>query len=130
MYTAVTDDIQVTVIPEFLPDRSEPDLGQYFWAYTIEIHNRGSRLVQLIARHWLITDGNGKIEEVQGLGVVGEQPVLQPGESFRYTSGCPLATPTGIMAGTYRMTHGDGDTFEVQIPAFSLDVPEPRRILN
>lgn len=111
MYTAVTDSIQVTVMPAFMAERSDPDEGQYFWAYTIEIVNRGTRMVQLIARHWLITDGNGKVEEVQGLGVVGEQPVLQPGESFRYTSGCPLTTPTGIMAGTYRMTDETGSSF-------------------
>lgn len=130
MYTAVTQDIQVTVLPEFMPERSEPDQGQYFWSYTIEIANLGSRLVQLIARHWLITDGDGRVEEVQGLGVVGEQPVLQPGESFRYTSGCPLPTPSGIMAGTYRMTDQDGESFEVTIPAFSLDFPNARRVLN
>lgn len=130
MYTAVTDSIQVTVMPAFMAERSDPDEGQYFWAYTIEIVNRGTRMVQLIARHWLITDGNGKVEEVQGLGVVGEQPVLQPGESFRYTSGCPLTTPTGIMAGTYRMTDETGSSFEVEIPAFSLDLPEVRRTLN
>ena len=130
MYTAVTESIEVTVMPEFMADRSDPDEGQYFWAYTIEIVNRGNRLVQLIARRWLITDGNGKVEEVQGLGVVGEQPVLQPGESFRYTSGCPLTTPTGIMAGTYRMSDETGGSFEVEIPAFSLDLPEARRTLN
>lgn len=130
MYTAVTHDIQVTVLPEFMPERSEPDQGQYFWSYTVEIANLGSRLVQLIARHWLITDAEGRVEEVQGLGVVGEQPVLQPGETFRYTSGCPLTTPSGIMAGTYRMTDGDGESFEVVIPAFSLDCPNVRRILN
>lgn len=130
MYTAVTDGIQVTVLPEFMAERSEPDQGQYFWTYTVEIVNRRSRMVQLIARHWLITDGNGKIEEVQGLGVVGEQPVLQPGQSFRYTSGCPLTTPNGIMAGSYRMADDAGGTFEVEIPAFSLDMPEMRRTLN
>ncbi|MDX7949699.1 Co2+/Mg2+ efflux protein ApaG [Lichenihabitans sp. Uapishka_5] len=130
MYTAVTEGIQVTVTPAFLAERSDPDQDQYFWAYTIEILNRGPRLMQLIARHWLITDGNGKLEEVQGLGVVGEQPVLKPGETFRYTSGCPLATPTGIMAGTYTMTDEDGISIEIEIPAFSLDVPEMRRVLN
>lgn len=130
MYMAVTEGIQVTVMPEFLPDRSDPEQDQYFWAYTIEIVNRGDRMIQLIARHWLITDGNGKLEEVQGLGVVGEQPVLQLGETFRYTSGCPLTTPTGIMAGTYRMADETGTSFEVEIPAFSLDVPEMRRVLN
>lgn len=130
MYTAVTHNIQVTVLPEYLPDRSEPERGHYFWAYTVEIANLGERMVQLIARHWLITDADGKIEEVQGLGVVGEQPVLQPSESFRYTSGCPLSTPSGIMAGTYRMADEEGTAFEVVIPAFSLDCPHVKRILN
>jgi ApaG protein len=130
MYTAVTRNIQVTVFPEFMPDRSDAERGQFFWAYTIEIANLGPTLVQLIARHWLITDAHGKIEEVQGLGVVGEQPVLKPGESFRYTSGCPLPTPSGIMAGSYRMTDENGVAFDVTIPAFSLDSPGASRTLN
>ena len=130
MYTAMTHDIQVTVIPEFLPDRSDPGNGQYFWSYTVEIANLGPKLVQLIARHWLITDASGKVQEVQGLGVVGEQPVLQPGESFRYTSGCPLSTPSGIMAGNYRMADEHGSAFQVLIPTFSLDSPEAKRTLN
>ncbi|MEN9708865.1 MAG: hypothetical protein RIQ68_1273 [Pseudomonadota bacterium] len=103
MYTAITRDIQITVMPQFVAERSEPEEGQFFWAYTIEITNLGRETVQLTARHWVITDGNGVTEEVQGPGVVGEQPVIPPGESFRYTSGCPLTTPSGIMVGTYRM---------------------------
>lgn len=130
MYTAVTQDIQVTVLPEFMPDRSEPDKSRYFWAYTVEIANLGHRVVQLIARHWIITDAEGRVEEVRGLGVVGEQPVLQPGESFRYTSGCPLATPSGIMAGSFQMSDESKTDFEVEIPAFSLDSPTDRRVLN
>ena len=130
MYTAVTHDIQVTVLPAFMPERSEPDEDRYFWSYTIEIANLGERVMQLVARHWVITDGEGRVEEVKGLGVVGEQPVLQPGESFRYTSGCPLTTPSGIMAGTYRMTDEGGNAFEIEIPAFSLDSPAERRVLN
>ncbi len=130
MYTAVTHDIQVTVLPEFQPDRSEPDLGRYFWAYTVEIANMGTRTVQLVARHWIITDADGRVEEVKGLGVVGEQPVLNPGESFRYTSGCPLSTPSGVMVGTYRMVDENGGAFEVAIPAFSLDMPQQPRVLN
>ena len=130
MYSAVTHDIQVTVLPEFMPDRSEPDQGRYFWAYTIEIANLGEEVVQLVARHWVITDAEGRVEEVRGVGVVGEQPVLQPGESFRYTSGCPLTTPSGIMSGSYGMTDEAGTAFEVAIPAFSLDSPEQRRVLN
>ena len=130
MYTAVTHDIQVTVLPEFRPDRSEPDRNMWFWAYTIEIANLGTRTVRLVARHWIITDGEGSVGEVKGLGVVGEQPVLNPGESFRYTSGCPLTTPSGIMEGSYRMADERGETFEVAIPAFSLDSPEGKRTLN
>ena len=130
MYTAVTNGIQVTVLPEFRPDQSEPDQSRWFWAYTIEIANLGERIVQLVSRHWIITDGEGRVEEVKGLGVVGEQPVLQPGESFRYTSGCPLTTSNGIMSGTYRMTTEDGQAFAVTIPAFSLDSPEGERVLN
>ena len=130
MYTAVTRDIQITVMPQFVADRSEPEEGQFFWAYTIEITNLGRERVQLIARHWIITDGNGVVEEVQGPGVVGEQPVIQPGESFRYTSGCPLNTPSGIMVGSYRMLDAEGHPFDVDIPAFSLDSPFAKRVLN
>ena len=130
MYTAVTRDIQVTVFPEFLADRSEPRSGRFFWAYTIEIANLGCVRVQLLSRYWRITDAAGRVEEVRGLGVVGEQPVLNPGESFRYTSGCPLATPNGIMTGHYRMVDDTGGAIEVEIPAFSLDSPHSRRVLN
>jgi ApaG protein len=130
MYTAITRDIQITVMPQFMAERSEPEEGQFFWAYTIEITNLGRETVQLTARHWIITDGNGVTEEVQGPGVVGEQPVIPPGESFRYTSGCPLTTPSGIMVGTYRMLDASGQPFEVDIPAFSLDSPFAKRVLN
>jgi ApaG protein len=130
MYTAVTRHIQVTVMPQFVADRSDPDEGRFFWAYTIEITNLGRDPVQLTARHWRITDGNGLLEEVRGPGVVGEQPVIQPGESFRYTSGCPLTTPSGIMVGSYRMLDAAGDGFDVEIPAFSLDSPFAQRTLN
>ena len=130
MYTAVTHDIQVTVLPEFMPDRSEPERGRYFWAYTVEMANLGDRVIQLIARHWVITDAEGRVEEVRGLGVVGEQPVLKPGETFRYTSGCPLTTSSGIMAGSFSMSDEGGQTYDVTIPAFSLDCPSEDRVLN
>ena len=130
MYTAVTRNIQVTVLPEFLRERSNPEHGQFFWAYTIEISNHGQADVQLTHRHWKITDANGALEEIRGPGVVGEQPILKPGDSFRYTSGCPLRTPSGIMAGTYRMVDAEGREFAVAIPAFSLDSPVARRVLN
>lgn len=130
MYTAVTNSIQVTVLPEYRPDQSEPDQNRWFWAYTIEIANMGERTVQLVSRHWIITDGEGRVDEVKGLGVVGEQPVLKPDESFRYTSGCPLTTSNGIMSGSYHMTDDTGWDFAVTIPAFSLDSPEDQRVLN
>lgn len=130
MYAAVTRDIKVTVEPTYAPERSDPDEPRYFWTYTVEIVNLGEQTVQLTHRHWRITDAAGHREEVRGPGVVGEQPTLAPGKSFRYASGCPLRTPSGIMVGTYRMVAEDGDVFEVAIPAFSLDSPQVRRVLN
>jgi ApaG protein len=130
MYQAITHDIAVTVEPQYLADRSEPSRRQYFWAYTVEIENRGEQTVQLKRRHWIITDGKGQKHEVSGPGVIGEEPIIAPGESFRYTSGCPLDTPDGFMVGSYDMIGDNGDHFSVAIPAFSLDIPVPRRILN
>ena len=130
MYQSVTHKISVTVEPRYMPDRSEPSSNQYFWAYTIEIENRGPKPVQLKRRHWIITDGRGLKQEVKGAGVVGEEPIINPGESFSYTSGCPLDTPSGFMVGTYTMISEDGDAFTVDIPAFSLDMPAQRRVLN
>jgi ApaG protein len=130
MYAAVTRDIKVTVEPLYSPERSDPDEPLYFWTYRVEIANLGDRTVQLTHRCWRITDAAGHHEEVRGLGVVGEQPTLRPGESFRYASGCPLRTPNGVMVGSYRMVAEDGDVFDVAIPAFSLDSPEARRVLN
>jgi ApaG protein len=130
MYSRVTQAIQITVLTEFVPERSDADQATYFWAYTIEIANQGDQTVQLTERHWKITDANGRLEEVRGAGVVGEKPVLKPGESFRYTSGCPLRTPSGIMTGTYRMVGENGNAFEAEIPVFSLDSPYASRVLN
>jgi ApaG protein len=130
MYTAVSNKIKVTVRPKYLAEQSEPDENRYFWSYTIEIANDGDHIVQLTHRHWKITDANGHREEVQGPGVVGEQPKLKPGDAFSYTSGCPLRTPSGIMVGTYRMIDESGEAFEVAIPAFSLDSPYGKRVLN
>ena len=130
MYSRVTQAIQITVLPEFVPERSDADEATFFWAYTVEIANQSELTVQMTARHWKITDANGRIEEVRGPGVVGEQPVLKPGESFRYTSGCPLNTPSGIMSGSYRMVNEKGDVFEAEIPVFSLDSPFAPRVLN
>ncbi|MHA1549445.1 MAG: Co2+/Mg2+ efflux protein ApaG [Alphaproteobacteria bacterium] len=130
MYRETTRAIQVTVKPSFVETESAPDRGRYFWAYQIEIANLGREIVRLRSRHWQITDAAGHIEEVQGAGVVGEQPVLKPGESFVYTSGCPLVTASGIMVGTYQMQNERGELFTVAIPAFSLDLPDQIRILN
>jgi ApaG protein len=130
MYSAITENIQVTAMPAFSPERSEPDDGRYFWTYTIEIVNHGPIQAQLLERLWRITDGNGHEEVVRGPGVVGETPVLAPGGSFRYTSGCALTTPSGIMSGSYRMIDVNGRTFDIEIPAFSLDSPAERRVLN
>jgi ApaG protein len=130
MYQAITHDVAVTVQPEYLADRSEPTKRQFFWAYTVEIENRSTITVQLKRRHWTITDGRGVKHEVNGEGVVGEEPIIGPGESFRYTSGCPLDTPDGFMVGNYTMIGENGDSFRVEIPAFSLDIPAPSRTLN
>ena len=130
MFRTVTRNIAVTVTPRFLPERSAPDNNQFFWAYTIEIVNQGRETVQLKTRHWRITDGFGRLQEVRGDGVVGEQPVLAPGESFEYTSGVPLPTPSGFMVGTYGMVTETGEPFEIDIPAFSLDLPQQSRTIN
>jgi len=130
LYRAVTRDIEVRVTPRFLDERSSPDKGQYFWSYTIEIVNGGSETVQLKSRHWRITDAIGRTQEVRGAGVVGEQPILKPGQSFEYTSGVPLTTASGIMAGTYGMVSAKGERFDIEILAFSLDSPSARRTVN
>jgi ApaG protein len=130
MYEAVTHGIRVRVVPQYLEEESSPDESRYVWAYTIDIANEGRETVQLNTRYWRITDATGRTEEVRGPGVVGQTPVLEPGQSFRYTSGCPLTTPSGIMVGSYQMTREDGGRIDVAIPAFSLDSPHARRSLN
>ena len=130
MYQAVTHNIAVTVSPRFLPERSSSEERVYFWAYTIEIRNHGDKTVQLKTRHWVITDGAGQTQEVSGEGVIGKEPVLKPGEVFEYTSGVPLPTPSGFMVGTYGMVTLDGESFDVEIPAFSLDSPHAKRTIN
>ena len=124
MYRAVTRQIEVTVEPNFLPERSSPDRQQYFWSYTIVITNSGKETVQLRTRHWIITDATGRKQEVRGEGVVGAQPVLRPGESFEYTSWCVIATPTGTMQGSYQMVTRDGDRFDAEIAPFALTQPQ------
>lgn len=130
MYVSVTRNIEVTVTPRFLPERSSPQQGHYFWAYTIAITNKGAETVQLKTRHWRITDELGHVQEVRGDGVVGEQPRLAPGESFEYTSSVPLPTPSGFMVGSYSMVTDRGERFDIAIPAFSLDSPDPKRTFN
>lgn len=130
MYRAVTRSIEVTVVPQFLPEQSAPEDRRYVWAYTITIANHGPEPVQLRSRHWRITDEFGVTQEVRGAGVVGEQPVIPAGGRFEYTSGCPLPTPSGLMVGTYEMVSMSGDLFLADIPAFSLDSPHARRSVN
>ena len=129
-YSAETRGVVVRVRPYFLPDQSSPEERQWVWAYAVEIENKGEDTVRLVSRHWIITDALGRVEEVQGDGVVGEQPTLKPGETFRYTSGCPLQTPSGVMAGAYQMVTALGDAFEAEIPPFSLDLPGAARVVN
>jgi ApaG protein len=130
MYSAVTRNIAVSVVPFYLAEQSEPSENRYVWAYRITIDNRSDEAVTLLSRYWQITDGAGRVEEVSGAGVVGEQPELDPGDSYQYTSGCPLTTPSGIMVGRYTMQTGKGEMFEVAIPAFSLDLPGKPRSVN
>jgi ApaG protein len=130
MYQTMTRNIEVTVTPKFLPERSSQEKNYFFWAYTIEISNRGPETVQLKTRHWRITDAFGRVQEVRGAGVVGEEPVLEPGASYEYTSGVPLPTPSGFMVGSYGMVSAQGERFDIEIPAFSLDGPETKRTIN
>ena len=123
MYTATTRDIEIKVTPRFLPERSSQQKGHFFWAYTISISNHGQETVQLKTRHWRITDATGRLQEVRGAGVVGEEPVLKPGESFEYTSGCPLPTAFGVMEGTYQMVSASGELFDAKIAPFTLSGP-------
>jgi ApaG protein len=130
MFVATTRAIRVTVTPQYLPDQSEPSKSQFVWAYKVRIENRGDVAVQLRSRHWKITDGLGRLQEVKGPGVVGKTPLLRPGEMFEYTSGTPLSTPSGFMGGTYQMVAESGEKFDIEIPTFSLDTPGSKRQLN
>lgn len=123
MYESTTHNIRITVEPAYLDEQSRPDENYHVWAYTIGIENQGGEPVTLKTRYWKITDAQGRVQEVRGAGVVGEQPTLKPGQRFEYTSGAPLTTATGFMVGAYQMQNDDGEVFEVDIPAFSLDSP-------
>jgi ApaG protein len=129
-YTAITRGIAVSVEPTYLEANSSPDSSQYVWAYRVTIENQGRETVQLLSRHWMITNARGELNEVKGPGVVGEQPVLRPGESFEYTSGAPLNTPSGMMGGAYQMESDSGERFNIEIPTFSLDIPNQGVRLN
>ena len=130
MYTLTTRSIRVCVKPTFLEDQSSPTDDHYVWAYQVKIENDGTETVQLVNRHWCITDAMGRMQEVRGEGVVGEKPTLQPGQAFEYTSGTSLGTPSGIMVGSYEMKSSSGERFDIEIPAFSLDSPYQPRQLN
>ncbi|HVN84846.1 MAG TPA: Co2+/Mg2+ efflux protein ApaG [Candidatus Binatia bacterium] len=120
---ATTRGIRIRVRSQYVPERSDPVRSQFFFAYTVQIANQGAETAQLVSRHWIITDAHGHVEEVKGPGVVGEQPVLAPGESFEYTSACPLATPFGTMHGTYQMVTPNGERFDAEIAQFVLTEP-------
>jgi len=125
MYNKITRNIQVTVEPAYLAEQSDPAESHYVWAYTIQLENLGKETVQLINRYWHITDASGGVQEVRGAGVVGEQPILEPGDTYQYTSGAALRTPSGIMVGNYEMSlQGSDESFTIDIPAFSLDSPD------
>ena len=130
VYEASTHDIVVRVVANFVPEQSDPANGRWFWTYVVEIENHGDQVVQLMSRHWIITDGLNRVQEVRGEGVVGEQPTLKPRDAFRYTSGSNLETPTGSMRGTYQMVTDLGLDLEVEIPEFSLDLPGAKRTMN
>lgn len=129
-YETTTRGIRVSVSPYYMEDQSDPEEPRYVWAYTVRIDNESASAVQLRTRYWRITDARGNTDEVSGDGVVGEQPVIRPGEGFEYTSGAPLTTPSGLMVGAYRMETPDGDAFDVDIPAFSLDSPHELRQIH
>jgi ApaG protein len=130
MYERQTRGIRVAVKPSFLEDQSDPEESRYIWSYTVVIENKSPETVQLMSRYWHITDAEGHVKEVRGPGVVGAQPVLAPGQSFEYTSGCPLPTASGAMAGRYQMRAATGEDFEAEIPGFVLESPHERRRIH
>jgi ApaG protein len=129
-YVAITRGVVVSVEPTYLEANSSPADSQYFWAYRVTIENQGRETVQLRTRHWMITNARGELTEVKGPGVIGKQPLLKPGESYAYTSGAPLDTPSGMMGGSYRMETDSGEWFDIEIPTFSLDSPNQDVLVN
>jgi len=130
MFERKTKDVVVRVEPDFLPEQSSPAEGRFIWAYTVEIENQSDTDLQVVERFWQIADSHGMVQEVRGEGVVGEKPVVRPGETFRYTSGAPLSAPSGMMLGTYSMKAPNGDQFAVDIPPFALDSPLGSRVVH
>jgi ApaG protein len=129
-YEETTRNIRISVEPNYLDDQSEPDEDKYLWSYRVTIENRGEETVQLLSRYWRITDSRGRVREVRGDGVIGEQPVIAPGKSYQYTSGAPLETPSGFMGGSYRMRVSTGELFDAGIPTFALDSPYENKRLH
>jgi ApaG protein len=129
-YEAESHGFTVRVRPTYLPEHSNPEEHRFVWAYAIEIHNQSAESAQLVSRRWTITDAAGRVEVVKGPGVIGEQPTIRPGESYSYSSGCPLTTSSGLMVGSYEMVTDAGERFEIAVPAFSLDLPQSRRVVN
>ena len=130
MYERITRGVKIIVRPQYLDGQSKPEEGHFVWAYTITIENHGRETVTLRTRYWKITDANGQVQEVRGAGVVGEQPELKPGDTYSYTSGCPLKTSSGFMVGAYQMQKADGEFINVDVPAFSLDSPHEKHAIN
>jgi ApaG protein len=130
LYERTTRDIRVAVLPAYIEDQSEPDENRFLWSYTITIENKGQETVQLVSRYWHISDSAGRVQEVRGPGVVGAQPVLEPGQTFEYTSGCPLPTASGAMVGRYQMRAASGEAFEIDIPMFLLESPHEHRQIH
>ena len=130
MYEAITRNIKISVETRYIVEQSDPDENYFVWAYRITIENLDQASVQLISRHWRITDALGRLQEVKGDGVVGEQPIIAPGESFSYSSGTPLNTPSGFMVGTYQMQAKDGSLFDADVPGFSLDSPHAQKVMH
>ncbi len=130
VYERVTRGVRVLVKPAFLEDQSDPEAGRYLWSYTVTIENQGAETVQLMSRYWHISDAAGRIQEVRGPGVVGAQPIIEPGQVFEYTSGCPLPTASGAMSGRYQMRAASGEAFEAEIPLFLLESPHERRQIH
>ena len=130
IYSAITLGFEVTVEPQYQPTHSNPEQGHWVWSYRVNIRNGSTAAARLLARRWEIVDANGRDQVVEGPGVVGQTPRIEPGDSFEYHSGCPLPTPSGTMRGQYTMQTEEGETFAIAVPAFALDVPGARRTLN